>query len=159
MVMSLFLMVSGCLGGGDAGLKVGTVAPDFQLKDLEGNIYTLSDYEGSPIMLNFWATWCGPCREEMPYMEEVSQEWADEGLVFFAINLAESDSGVKAYLDSFGFTMPVLLDSARTVANKYNITGVPTTYFIDSDGIIQDKVIGAFPDKASIDSYLEDLVN
>lgn len=135
------------------------LAPDFQLKGLDGKIYTLSGFRGRPVLINFWATWCGPCRGEMPYLEEVYRDWKEKGLVFLAVNIGESASDVREFMDRYGLTMPVLMDTSRAVAGKYNITGIPTTYFIDSDGIIQNKVAGAFPNKASIEKYLGKLVN
>jgi len=158
VLFAVMIAATACSDGTASGTGIGDKAPDFELKDMDGTQHSLSDQKGSPVLLNFWATWCGPCRSEMPHLEDISKEWKDDGLVFFAVNMAESAPGVQEYLDYFGFTMPVLLDTARTVATSYNIAAVPTTYFIDKDGIIQDKVVGAFPDKESIEKYLEKLV-
>src|SRR4030042_463393 len=154
VLIPVLIVVAGCSGGSTSDLSIGSKAPDFELYDLSGNVHKLSDYEGTPVLLNFWATWCGPCRSEMPHLEEVYEEWRDNDLTFFAVNVGESSTEVTSFLDYFGFNMPVLLDNARTVSHKYGVSGIPTTYFIDEDGIIQNRVVGAFPDRESIENYV-----
>lgn len=87
-------------------------------------------------MLNFWATWCPPCREEMPLIQQVYEELSDKELVVLAINLGESSSKVKEFVQSYGLSFPVLLDTKQDIAQKYNIRGIPTTIFIDKNGIM-----------------------
>ena len=157
ILLSTFIVFTGCTGGSTTDLSIGSKAPDFELYDLEGKLHKLSDYKGTPILLNFWATWCGPCRSEMPHLEEVYENWKDKDLIFFAVNVGESSTDVTAFLDYFGFNMPVLLDNAKTVSRKYGVSGIPTTYFIDEDGIIQNRVVGAFPDRQSIEKYVTNL--
>lgn len=154
LLVSALIVFTGCVSGSTSDLSIGSRAPDFELFDLEGEIHKLSDYKGQPVVLNFWATWCGPCRAEMPHLEEVYKEWKDNGLTFFAVNVGESSTDVTSFLDYFGFNMPVLLDGARTVSRKYGVSGIPTTYFIDEDGIIQNRIIGAFPDKETLEKYV-----
>ena len=108
--------------------------------------------------MNFWATWCGPCRGEMPYLEEIYQDWSDDELILLTVNYGESASQAKNFLQSNNLTLPVLLDSRKVVAEQYYITAIPTTFFIDKDGIIQDKVVGSFRDKASIESYINKII-
>ena len=160
LVLMLFVVITvftDCSGESTSDLSIGSKAPDFELYDLDGDVHKLSEYKGSPVFLNFWATWCGPCRGEMPHLEDVYEEWKDDGLTFFAVNIGESSTDVISFLDYFGFTMPVLLDSAKTVSRRYGVSGIPTTYFIDEDGIIQNKVVGAFPDRESVESYMVEL--
>jgi thiol-disulfide isomerase/thioredoxin len=160
LVLMLFVVITvftGCSGESTSDLSIGSKAPDFELYDLDGDVHKLSEYKGSPVFLNFWATWCGPCRGEMPHLEEVYEEWKDNNLTFFAVNIGESSTDVVSFLDYYGFTMPVLLDSAKTVSRRYGVSGIPTTYFIDEDGIIQNKVVGAFPDRESVESYVVEL--
>ena len=154
IVISGLLIFAGCNGGNTSDLSIGSKAPDFELYDLDGDAHKLSDYRGKPVLLNFWATWCGPCRSEMPHLEEVYSEWKDEGLTFFAVNVGESSTEVIPFMEYYGFNMPVLLDNARTVMRKYGVSGIPTTYFVDEDGIIQNRVVGAFPDRESIEKYV-----
>ena len=133
-----------------------SLAPDFQLQDLDGRAVSLSGLRGKPVILNFWATWCGPCRDEMPFIQEIfeNKEWSDKGLVILAVDIGESPSTVKEFLESYGLSFQVLLDSEQSVAKNYNIRGIPTTFFIDKDGIIQDMKIGAFTSKAEIEQRL-----
>lgn len=135
--------------------RVGGTAPDFMLPGLDGTMVTLDQYRGSPVLLNFWATWCGPCRTEMPFLEEVYREWEEKGLVMLAVNVGETAATVQSFMDENGFTMPVLLDRTQATSRNYNITGIPTTFILDKDGIIREKVIGIFTSVNSIEQRLE----
>ena len=149
----------GCSPGGSTQApSIGSPAPDFKLPNLDGQSTSLSDLRGKPVLINFWATWCPPCRDEMPYLQEVYEEWSDKGLVVLAINLGEDPSKVKGFLQSRNLSLPVLLDTKQATAQEYNIRGIPTTFFIDKDGIIQDKVIGAFQSKAQIEKKLGEIM-
>jgi len=138
--------------------SVGNPAPDFQLSDLDGKTVSLSDFQGKPVLLNFWASWCRPCRVEMPHIQQVNEEWADKGLVVLAINTGETPSEVKKFMRDYELSLPVLLDTKRVVTEKYEVWSIPTTIFIDKDGIIQAKVIGAFTDKAAIETKLGEII-
>jgi peroxiredoxin len=138
--------------------NVGQKAPDFELQNLNGQAVSLKDLQGKAVLLNFWATWCGPCRGEMPFLEEIYQEWSDEKFVLLSVNIGEGSSQVKDFLQSNGLTLPVLLDTRQVVAEQYYITAIPTTFFIDKDGIIQYKVVGSFRDKESIESYINKII-
>ncbi len=140
------------------GAQVGNLAPDFQLQSLDGKVVSLSELRGSPVMLNFWATWCPPCRNEMPYIQQIYEEWSGKGLVLLAIDIGESSSTVKEFVQSYELSFPVLLDIKEDVAQIYNITGIPTTFFIDKDGIIQDKRVGSFQSKEEIAAYLSKII-
>jgi peroxiredoxin len=131
----------------------GGMAPDFTLLNLSGQEVSLADFRGKTLVLNFWATWCGPCRLEMPFLQEVSvdPEWAERGLVVLAVNLGDSAAAVRGFMGDNGLTFNVLLDSNREVGVQYNTRYIPTTYFIDKDGIIQSIKIGAFTEKSEID--------
>jgi peroxiredoxin len=118
-------------------------AVDFKLKDLDGNEVSLSDLKGKKVFLNFWATWCPPCKEEMPEMEKLYQETKDSDLVIVAIDIGESLSTVKPFIESNKYNFKVLIDSDQSVANQYNISATPTSYFIDEDGNIISKNVGA----------------
>lgn len=152
LVLALVILATGCT---ETGAAVGDRAPDFQLQDLEGNEVSLSSLRGNPILLNFWATWCPPCRLEMPFIQEVYQEWTDKGLVILAIDMGESTATVREFMQNNNYTIPVLLDTRRVVSQKYNVTAIPTTFFIDRNGVIQDKLIGPFPSKDSMVLYVK----
>ena len=134
--------------------QVSKAAPDFQFEDPDGQATSLSELWGSPVMLNFWATWCGPCRYEMPFIQQVYDEWSGKGLMILAIDLGESASTVKGFLRSNGYSFPVLLDTKGSVGGQYNVRGIPTTFLIDKDGIIQGIKIGAFQNKEEIEASI-----
>ena len=137
--------------------QVGKRAPDFQLNTLDGQSVSLGDLKGKPVLLNFWATWCGPCRIEMPFLQQIYDEWRGRGLVLLAINISESPSQIAEFMQNQGLSFPVLLDSGGEIAQKYNIQYIPSTFFIDKDGIIQDMKVGSFQSKAEIESILNKL--
>ncbi|OGO22151.1 MAG: hypothetical protein A2144_00915 [Chloroflexi bacterium RBG_16_50_9] len=132
------------------------LAPDFSLKNLDGQTVSLRSLRGKPVMLNFWASWCGPCRQEMPFIQGVfdDDEWARQGLVILAINVGESSTIAQKYIEDNRLSFTVLLDTDQNVAKNYNIRGIPTTFFIDKNGIIRDWKIGAFTNKTEIDLRL-----
>jgi peroxiredoxin len=121
---------------------VGQFAPNFRLRDPHDRIYELKDFEGNIVLLNFWATWCGPCRLEMPLLEQHRQELADENFVILAVNLQESVTAVQAFVDEMGLSFPVLLDEDGHVSEQYRIIGYPSTIIIDSSGRIRTIHIG-----------------
>ena len=126
------------------GLKVGAKAPDFSLETLDGQQVNLSDYKGKKVLLNFWATWCPPCKKEMPDMEKYSKQAGDD-VAILAVNI-DPENDVQAFIDDNGITFTIPLDSQsakRPVNERYKVMAIPTTYFIDSDGIIQNKVVKA----------------
>lgn len=125
---------------------------DFTLKNLEGSEISLEDFEGKVVFLNFWATWCGPCREEMPSMEKLWQRFKEEAFVILAVDLREEKEEVNSFMKDYGLTFSVLLDSRGEVANKYGIRAIPTTFLIDSEGRIVGKALGA-RDWASEDAF------
>lgn len=165
LLLAVILVVAGCSQTPSGGVPApsspvpGGPAPGFQLQSLDGQTISLSDLRGSPVLLNFWATWCGPCRLEMPFLQEVyeDQEWAARGLVMLAVNLQEPGETVRKFVEENGFTFTVLLDTGGEVGNLYNISGIPTTYFIDNDGIIKNVKMGAFIGKSDIDRILLDM--
>jgi len=136
------------------GTQVGDLAPDFQLLTLDQEPVSLGDLRGNPVVLNFWASWCGPCVYEMPFLQEIHEEYSEEGLMLLAVNVGESPSKVEEFVQSKGLSLPVLLDTRRVVSQQYSIRYYPTTFFIDEDGIIQEKKIGAFASKAEIEKEL-----
>jgi len=158
MILTSGLLITGCTGGSEPTATVGKAAPDFTLQNLDGQSISLSDLKGKPVLVNFWATWCGPCVSEMPYIQEIHEDWSDSGLMVLAINMGDSASEVEQFLQEHNLSLPVLLDTKKVVAPKYGIRAIPTTFFIDKDGIVQVKVIGAFPSKAAIESRLNEIV-
>ncbi|MDO7487231.1 TlpA disulfide reductase family protein [Peribacillus frigoritolerans] len=126
------------------GLKIGAKAPNFSLKTLDGKQVELSDYKGKKVMLNFWATWCPPCKKEMPDMEKYTKQVGDD-VVVLAVNI-DPENDVQAFVEDNGITFTIPLDSQSAknpVNERYKIISIPTTYFIDKKGIIRNKVISA----------------
>ena len=130
------------------------VAPDFTLKDLNGNDVKLSDYKGKIVILNFWAVWCKYCLVEMPDFNELNKELEKENeVVILAINSQESPNKVKEYLSSSNIDLKVLLDQDGAVTQTYGITGFPTTFFIDKDGTLVTYISG-MTDKKTLLEYI-----
>lgn len=127
------------------GLQQDDLAPDFTLSLIDGEEVSLSDLQGKKVILNFWATWCPPCRAEMPDMQRFYEQAAGEDVEILAVNLTESEKSredIAAFLDEFGITFPIPLDEESEVAATYYAYAIPTTYFIDTTGTIQGKIIG-----------------
>ncbi|MBI2886867.1 MAG: redoxin domain-containing protein [Chloroflexi bacterium] len=121
----------------------GTPAPDFKLETLDGQRVSLRDFRGRPVMLNFWATWCPPCRSEMPDMENVYGELKSKDLVILAVNVQEARAPVDKFVQQFGLTFPILMDFNGDVVQQYGVISLPTSYFIDKEGRISSFSFGA----------------
>ncbi|WP_010095619.1 peroxiredoxin family protein [Ornithinibacillus scapharcae] len=135
------------------GLEVGNMAPDFQLQTLSGDNVKLSDFRGNRVMINFWATWCPPCRAEMPDMEKFHQ---DKDVVILAVNLTDAESSiedVEDFSDEYKLTFPILMDTNLDVADLYMIQPIPTTYMVDSNGLISYKAFGAMNYDLMVQEY------
>ncbi|AQQ64250.1 MULTISPECIES: redoxin domain-containing protein [Bacillus] len=133
------------------GIEIGKSAPDFELTKLDGTNVKLSDLKGKKVILNFWATWCGPCQQEMPDMEAFYKEHK-ENVEILAINYTPSEKGggaekVSNFAKEKGITFPILLDKNIDVTTAYKVITIPTSYFIDTKGVIQDKFIGPMTQK------------
>lgn len=154
------VMITGCkTDTTTAKALVGQKAPDFTLQTTDGETISLSDFEGKPVLLNFWRINCPPCIEELPYIQEVYSERIGSDLVILAINVGDIADNARQFAQDNNLQFTILLDSGVIVARDYNIPGTPVTFFIDKDGIIQAKVIGSFPSKAAIDSRLEEIIS
>ena len=144
------------------GYQEGNRAPPFTLQNLDGDDVTLSDFRGKIVMVNFWATWCGPCIDELPHIQAVSDSWSDGKLVILAIALRDLEdlATVEQYIEQNEYTFPVLFDSEGNVKTLYGITsgvGIPRTFFIDAEGIIQKVHDTMFDSPQEIESILDSL--
>jgi len=117
-------------------------APDFALEDLQGNQVALRDHRGKVVFLNFWATWCPPCRTEMPSMERLYRKLKGEGLVMLAVDMQENQKQVAKFMKGLDLSFPALLDGDGSVSYQYNIIGLPSTYIIDPQGYLVGKAVG-----------------
>lgn len=127
------------------------MAPDFTFYDISGNSFNLSDYQGKPVVLNFWASWCGPCKTEMPGFENLYQKYGEQ-VQFLMINLTDGASETvdtaNAYILSEGYTFPVFYDTDNDGAITYGITSIPTTYLISEEGELLGYAMGAITEEA-----------
>ncbi len=131
-----------------AGVNVGELAPSFTLVDLEGNQVSLSDFREKTVFVNFWATWCPPCRAEMPEIEAVYQEYKDKDVVVISVDLFEDENVVRQFVQQGGYSWTFVIDTTGVVTNSYGIVAIPTSFFIDREGIIQAVSIGAMTKRA-----------
>ncbi len=127
-------------------------APNFTLKDINGEEVKLEDYRGKIVFLNFWATWCPPCRDEMPSMEKLYTKFKDKNFIMLAVDYEESSRVVKEFSEKLSLTYPILLDSDGTVGSKYGAFAIPVTYLIDQQGYLIGKAVGP-RDWASNESF------
>ena len=160
-------LLSGCSREGGPEKKAATVeavegaaAPDFTLKDLSGHDLHLSDLKGKVVVLNFWATWCPPCREEVPSLVSLNKQMAGKSFQMVTASIDEGGKqAIEAYFKAAGVTLPVLLDTERTVSHLYGTTGVPETFVIDRKGVIVKKVVGGMNwSDAAVVKFLDDLI-
>ncbi|OGF04984.1 MAG: hypothetical protein A2W00_07975 [Candidatus Eisenbacteria bacterium RBG_16_71_46] len=124
----------------------GRIATDFSLPDLAGKIHALESYRGKVVMLDFWATWCGPCRIQMPAVDKLLTEFRSRGLVVFAVNERESAKSAGAFMRKSGYTTTTLLDAKGEVGNLYHVVGIPTLVVIDRKGKIVAHYVGVRPE-------------
>lgn len=124
----------------------GFKAPDITLKDFDGTIHSLSDAKGKPYVINFWASWCGPCEMEAPELVRLYDKYNGK-IEIFAVNatLGDTVEGAKEFSERYGFEFPVLLDMDGVAGVDYKVASFPTTYFVDEDGVIVERVIGVLP--------------
>jgi len=138
----------------------GFMAPDFTLETFDGRTVSLSDFKGQVVMLNIWASWCPPCKAEMPSMESAYQKYQDQGFVVLAVNATHQDSATDAaaFINQSGFTFPVLLDSKGVASNLYQLRSLPTSFFIDKEGVIREIIFGGPIPEAGIQARVESLL-
>lgn len=139
--------------------RQGFLAPDFTLNTLDGHEVTLSSLRGDPVVLNLWASWCPPCRAEMPAIQRVYEQNRERGLQILAVNMTYQDSvsAAAAFVSEFGLSFPVPLDTTGIVGNGYQMRALPTTFFIDREGVIQKVIIGGPMSEATLQSAVEAL--
>ncbi len=139
-------------------MLVGQPASNFKITRLDTDeLVTLDQFKGKPIVLNFWATWCGPCKMEHPVLEQAWRKYGNDA-VFLGIVFEDNEQNTKRFLAENGYTFPQLFDPKSTVAVDYGVSGVPETYFITRDGVIQGKVIAPFVDIRQIEVRLKGLL-
>jgi peroxiredoxin len=137
-------------------VKVGSEAPDFVLTDLKGEKHQLSDYKGKGVFLNFWGTWCEPCKREMPYMQSQYDYYSDQGVEILAVNIAESNVAVQSFMETYDLSFPVVLDKDSQVLEAYGVVPLPTTFLIDKNGVVKEIITGQMNERMVRD-YMESI--
>ncbi len=138
-------------------VKVGNPAPDFALPSLDGKTVRLSDLRGQVVLINFWATWCPPCRMEMPAIQDAYEANHQKGFTVLAVSVAEPASSVRSFVQEFGLTFTPLLDSKGEVSSRYRAMGLPTSVFVDREGVVRAIHVGAMT-PAQINDYLAEIL-
>jgi len=150
LVMAIiFSLLGGCHtqegAEGDKSLEIadtGQKAPDMPMPGIEGGVVRLDSFKGKVIVLNFWATWCPPCRKEMPLLESTYKRYKEKGLVILGINYNEDRERVLKFTQEMGVTFPIILDKELKLTRKYGVLSLPATFFIDKKGIVRDQYKG-----------------
>jgi thiol-disulfide isomerase/thioredoxin len=136
----LALFIAGC--GESPVASVGKPAPNFDTIDMKGNVWSLSKLKGQVVFVNFWATWCAPCREEMPSMQRLYTRLPKDKFTMIALYNKDKPAVVKNFVTKLGITLPILDDQQNIIGQKYGLTGLPETFIVDKQGIIREKFIG-----------------
>jgi peroxiredoxin/chitodextrinase len=152
-----FITLSTAAAAVEVGPEIGKRAPDFTLPTLDGKELSLSQFRGKTVMVNFWLTSCSACASEMPDMQAIYDTWSRDDLEILAVNVGERAVFVQSFVDRRGLTFPVLLDSDEAVSNIYQISTIPTTFFINADGIVSEIKQGRFTSQSEIEDILKSL--
>lgn len=128
-------------------IKEGSIAPNFVLQSVDGERIELKDLKGKGVFLNFWGTWCGPCKQEFPYMANQYEVFKDRGVEIVAVNVGESNIAVKNFMDAYGVNFPVAMDKDRQVTEAYDITPLPTTFLINPQGKVIKVIKGTMTER------------
>ena len=153
--VALLIVLSGILGMAARPPLVGSPAPEIVLKDLQGRDVKLSDLRGKVVLVNFWATWCKPCKEEMPAMQASYDKLRDKGFVVLAVNELEDTARVAEHIRTHGHTFEVVMDHNNQVANMYGVVGLPASFLIDPQGIVRERIAGSLLTESRIEEMVK----
>jgi thiol-disulfide isomerase/thioredoxin len=154
--IALPLILAGTAACGQPAQNAATASPAGQIEEFAQE--TLAQYQGKVVLLNFWAIWCSPCRDELPEMEAIYRKYRDRGAVIVAVNVAESSEDIITLADRLDLTFPILRDSQRKAMNAYGVRALPTTLFLDQQGQIAARKVGAL-DQDSMSAQIEQLLH
>ncbi len=143
-------------GSSKVGIEKGDIAPDFELETIDGDVLQLSDLQGQKVLLNFWATWCPPCRVEIPDLQAYHESHDDVMIV--AVNATETENSIRnvtGFVEEYGMTFNVVLDENTIVTDKYEAYSLPTSYLLNSDGTIYQKIIGPLNYELMLEQFSE----
>lgn len=143
--------------GKSSETRIGKPAPEISLKSFDGTEFLLSEHWGSPIVLNFWASWCLPCRDEAPALRELWQEWSDDGLVVIGVNSQDGFDDAEAFIREFDVPYVNVIDTEGKASIDYGVVGLPVTLFIGKDGTVEHRYVGALRAEV-VGPWIEDLM-
>ncbi|WP_167746963.1 redoxin domain-containing protein [Cohnella luojiensis] len=163
IILAVVLLVGGYAIGNSlfttsVVLNKGDKPPAFRLAGLDDKVHEWKDYEGKPLILNFWGTFCPPCRNEMPALQKQYEKWNGQGLQLVGINLSEDSLTVESFIRQVGVSFPILLDMDKKTEKAYGLKQYPTTFFITAKGTIQEVVIGGLLTEEEIETRVERLM-
>ena len=144
---AIALAAVGCAASGPAPV-VGRPAPDFKLGSVDGGQLSLSGLAGQPVVVNFFATWCTPCKKELPAFQALSSQHADRGLTFLLVDMQEDPDDVAVFLGDLNVHLPAVVDGSGEVGKTYRVRGLPSTFFVGRDGLIKATQLGELDDQA-----------
>jgi peroxiredoxin len=150
-ILSVLLLLPALWGMAGRPPLIGGPAPEVALTDLQGREVHLSDFRGKVVLLNFWATWCKPCKEEMPAMQASYDKLRDKGFVVLAINELEDTERVAEHIRTHRHTFPVVMDHKNKVANHYGVVGLPASFLVDPQGIVRERIAGSLLTESRIE--------
>ena len=153
--IGVLIVVSGLLGMAARPPLIGSPAPEIVLQDLQGREVKLSDLRGKVVLVNFWATWCKPCKEEMPAMQASYDKLGNKGFVVLAVNELEDTSRVAEHIRTHGHTFEVVMDHNNQVANRYGVVGLPASFLIDPQGIVRERISGSLLTESRIEEMVK----
>ena len=145
------------LTGASGAARINRPAADFTLPLFSGGNLTLSSLRGKPVVINFWASWCPPCREEAPILEEVWRRYRDKGVTFIGVDIQDAEADAQAYIEEFGITYPNGPDIGGRITIDYGVGGIPVTFFVNREGLIVSRWVGAINERILV-SRIEDLL-
>lgn len=157
IALVLYVLYTNFFNVDDGIVSKGDQAPDFQLKTLEGETVNLSDYRGQGVFLNFWATYCPPCKEEMPYMQSQYELFKDKGVTILAVDVGEPKLTVEKFVKRYGLTFPVLLDERQEVLNLYGVGAIPVSFLVDENGKVVDRITAGLTE-SQIHNYMKQIL-
>jgi len=159
LILFVLTLLTGCLSANQSSKQEGQASyKDFTLKDLSGNEVSLSDFAGKVIVLNFWATWCPPCRTEIPDFVEIYNKYKDMGVVFLGVSLDEDREALEKFIYDYKINYPIVLDNQDdNVAVNWGVNAIPTTFFLDSNGNVVGSQVGQMS-KSRLETVIKSLV-